>query len=152
MNFHGFYFITDSKPTKNGVVRDVEEAIRGGASIIQYREKEKDTGPMVEEAKKLKQVCQGKSTFLINGKTKDPGGINFAAPGDTITFFNPGGGGYGDPLERDPEIVRSDVVNGYVSFEMAREAYGVVIEPETGEVDCQATEKVRLQKHQESEG
>ena len=93
-----------------------------------------------------------KSTFLINGKPKDPGGINFAAPGDTITFFNPGGGGYGDPLERDPEIVRSDVVNGYVSFEMAREAYGVVIEPETGEVDCQATEKVRLQKHQESEG
>jgi N-methylhydantoinase B len=75
--------------------------------------------------------------------------MNFAVPGDVITFFNPGGGGYGDPLERDPVMVRSDVINGYVSYEKAREAYGVVIDPETGEVDAQATEKLRVVRQQE---
>jgi N-methylhydantoinase B len=72
-----------------------------------------------------------KSGFLINGEVKDPGGINFAYPGDTITFFNPGGGGYGDPRERDPELVRQDVLSGYVSPEKAKEYYGVVVDPET---------------------
>jgi N-methylhydantoinase B len=84
-------------------------------------------------------MAGSKSQFLINGKDKDPGGINFAYPGDAITFFNPGGGGYGDPRERDPELVRQDVLYGYVSPEKAKEAYGVVIDTETGKVDERAT-------------
>jgi len=84
-----------------------------------------------------------KSKFEINGVPKDPGGLNFANPGDTITFFNPGGGGYGNPLERDPEMVESDVINGYVSLEKAREDYGVVIDPQTLKVDIKATQKLR---------
>ena len=36
-----------------------------------------------------------------------------------------GGGGHGDPRERDPEAVREDVRDGYVSAEQAREVYGV---------------------------
>jgi N-methylhydantoinase B len=39
----------------------------------------------------------------------------------------PGGGGYGDPYDRDPSLVLRDVVDGYVSAEAAREAYGVAI-------------------------
>jgi N-methylhydantoinase B len=39
----------------------------------------------------------------------------------------PGGGGYGDPFERDPRAVLDDVLNGYVSLEAARREYGVVI-------------------------
>ena len=39
-----------------------------------------------------------------------------------------GGGGYGDPLERDPERVKEDVVDDYVSLERARKDYGVVLE------------------------
>jgi N-methylhydantoinase B len=54
-----------------------------------------------------------------------------------------GGGGYGDPLERDPEIVEKDVIEGYVSLERAREDYGVVINPKTMKVDRAATEKLR---------
>jgi N-methylhydantoinase B/oxoprolinase/acetone carboxylase alpha subunit len=85
-----------------------------------------------------------KSQFLINGTAKDPGGINHAYPGDVITFYNPGGGGYGDPRERDPELVRRDVMYGYVSPEKAKEAYGVVIDPETGMVnDCATAEQRR---------
>ena len=39
----------------------------------------------------------------------------------------PGGGGYGDPFERDPNAVLEDVLNGYVSIEAAAREYGVVI-------------------------
>ena len=38
-----------------------------------------------------------------------------------------GGGGWGDPREREPERVRDDVVRGYVSHEAAREDYGVAL-------------------------
>jgi len=65
-----------------------------------------------------------KSRFLINGVPQDPGGLSFANPGDIIIFSNPGGGGYGNPLERDPEMVEEDVINGYVSPESAKIDYG----------------------------
>ena len=58
----------------------------------------------------------------------------------------PGGGGYGNPLERDLEKVRQDVVEGYVSIRGAKEDYGVVISPETFEINREATEKLRKQK------
>jgi N-methylhydantoinase B len=56
-----------------------------------------------------------------------------------------GGGGWGDPLERDPEAVREDVLDEYVSPEGARRDYGVVIDTRTGEVDREATRKLRQQ-------
>jgi N-methylhydantoinase B len=54
-----------------------------------------------------------------------------------------GGGGYGDPLERDPERVLRDVINGIVSVEHAAERYGVVIDPDGPAVDAAATEQRR---------
>jgi N-methylhydantoinase B len=54
-----------------------------------------------------------------------------------------GGGGYGNPLERDVEKVRQDVINGYVSAASARQDYGVVIDPQSFEVDAIATQKIR---------
>jgi thiamine-phosphate pyrophosphorylase len=68
MNLKGFYFITDSALTKRDVIEDVKAAIRGGAKVVQYREKSKDTGPMAEEAKRLKEICKGKALFLINDR------------------------------------------------------------------------------------
>jgi N-methylhydantoinase B len=47
--------------------------------------------------------------------------------GERIILSLPGGGGYGNPLERDPELVRRDAEDGLVSVEHAREAYGVVL-------------------------
>lgn len=46
-------------------------------------------------------------------------------PGDRVTVLTAGGGGHGDPRQRDPESVRRDVAEGYVSAEAAREIYGV---------------------------
>ena len=54
-----------------------------------------------------------------------------------------GGGGRGDPFERDPARVRDDVVRDYVSLEAARDDYGVVLDPDSLEVDAQATAKLR---------
>jgi N-methylhydantoinase B len=50
------------------------------------------------------------------------------AAGDVFSRPTAGGGGYGDPLERDPALVREDVADGYVSIERAARDYGVVLE------------------------
>ena len=55
----------------------------------------------------------------------------------------PGGGGWGDPLERDPLAVLDDVRNGYVSAEAARHEYGVVVDCEAWCVDEEATTDLR---------
>jgi len=49
------------------------------------------------------------------------------ASGDMFSRPTAGGGGYGDPLERDPERVREDVADDYVSLARARKDYGVVL-------------------------
>ena len=54
-------------------------------------------------------------------------------PGDVVRLETPGGGGLGNPLERDPTMVRNDVRNGYVSKERAEELYSVVVEKTNGE-------------------
>ncbi|MCG6796508.1 hydantoinase B/oxoprolinase family protein [Geobacillus sp. YHL] len=64
-------------------------------------------------------------------------------PGDQILFVTAGSGGWGDPLERDPERVRLDVARGLVSLKKARKSYGVVIDPDTLEINEQATEFLR---------
>jgi N-methylhydantoinase B len=69
-------------------------------------------------------------------------------PGDTFTRPSAGGGGFGDPLDRDPEAVREDVVDGYVTLEGARKDYGVVVrevdaELSQYELDLEATTRER---------
>ncbi|MBI5485775.1 MAG: hypothetical protein HY905_00430, partial [Deltaproteobacteria bacterium] len=54
-----------------------------------------------------------------------------------------GGGGYGDPLSRDPESVAADVADGLVGLESARDDYAVVLDPVTLRVDLPATETLR---------
>jgi N-methylhydantoinase B len=67
------------------------------------------------------------------------------AYGDVISFQQPGAGGYGDPLDRDPARVLDDVLDDYVSVEAARERYGVVITGAASDlaVDGAATERLR---------
>ena len=64
-------------------------------------------------------------------------------PGTRITLRIAGGGGYGSPCLRDPERVRSDVVNGYISIERAKTEYGVSLDPATFEVNMKETEMLR---------
>jgi N-methylhydantoinase B len=60
-------------------------------------------------------------------------------PGSVLRIERSGGGGYGTPAERAPEAVLADVRNGYVSVEMARETYGVVIDAQALAIDRAAT-------------
>ncbi len=64
-------------------------------------------------------------------------------PGDLISHTQAGGGGWGNPFERDPATVQRDVLNDKVSIERAAELYGVIIDPVSLEVDEAATASKR---------
>jgi len=79
-------------------------------------------------------VCTSKD--LITGVPK--GTIYYQEAG--------GGGGYGDPYLRPAELVRKEVKNGIISVKKAKEEYGVVIDPETFEINWDETNKIRGNK------
>jgi N-methylhydantoinase B len=64
-------------------------------------------------------------------------------PGDRVYHKVHGSGGYGDPYERDPDLVLLDVTEGKVSLERARQVYGVVIDPQHLTVDREGTRALR---------
>ena len=68
---------------------------------------------------------------------------------DVLYMRMSSGGGYGDPLEREPERVLNDVEAGIVSREEAKEIYGVVIEGNDLVLDLAATDKLRASLRQE---
>ena len=63
--------------------------------------------------------------------------------GDVYHCIGMGGGGYGDPLSRDPERVLRDVINGLVTPRGAQDYYGVVIRPSPWRIDSEASQAQR---------
>jgi len=63
--------------------------------------------------------------------------------GDTFSSYPSGGGGWGEPSQRDPETVRMDVLNELVSPEVALSVYRVVLEGEDLKVNIEETNKIR---------
>jgi N-methylhydantoinase B len=61
--------------------------------------------------------------------------------GDMVRLKTGGGGGFGNPAEREPGVVTKDVLNGYISRDQARDVYGVVLAGSA--VDRDATAKLR---------
>ena len=86
---------------------------------------------------------------LRDGKVIEPSPVpgkvgGFALQkGDIVRIESSGGGGFGDPLKRDPERVRHDVFRAYISAERASQRYGVVLDAD-GAVDMAATEAKRI--------
>lgn len=72
--------------------------------------------------------------------------LQYLQPGDILISNSGGGGGVGDPLDREIEKVRLDVLNEYISIQSARDNYGVIIDPETFDVDSEATKALRAQR------
>jgi len=66
-----------------------------------------------------------------------------------IRLEGAGGGGYGNPLERIPELVLKDVIEGYVTAESALNEYGVVIESGGKSINYAATEAERKKRRAE---
>jgi N-methylhydantoinase B len=89
-------------------------------------------------------------TVDLFGKAKDLGGLVDGEPlaaGKVMRVVTTGGGGWGDPLERELELVELDVLQGKVSPEAARADYGVVLvrRGEEWEVDILATDALRAE-------
>jgi N-methylhydantoinase B len=72
-----------------------------------------------------------------NGRVQVP-------PGGVVRVETTGGGGWGDPLVRDPGRVLYDVENGYITKEAAQTDYGVVLTDSAQEIDLEATKALRL--------
>jgi N-methylhydantoinase B len=83
--------------------------------------------------------------FLSDGTHPHPKSQYRLFPDQKVVLRLPGGGGFFSPLERDPELVRQDVLNGYVSLQAARDEYGVILN-ESLEIDLQETERWRGEK------
>lgn len=63
-----FYLVTDSRLSKKGTLSNVREAVESGCRIVQYREKDKSTKEMVEEASEIKRICSDTAIFLVNDR------------------------------------------------------------------------------------
>lgn len=92
---------------------------------------------------------------LTSGDYEVVEGPYISAPlkdGDIFTHSYNGGGGYGDPLERDPASVLSDVENGYVTADAARRCFAVAIDKTAGnghwQLDPESTEQLRKARRQ----
>ena len=70
-----------------------------------------------------------------------------ALTGDRFICIGPAGGGYGNPLERSPQRVLDDTLDGIISIGSAMRDYGVAITAD-GEIDAHATEASRLARSQ----
>jgi len=73
----------------------------------------------------------------------DRAGHEIARDGEIIYFRAPGGGGYGNPLDRDLDYLQHDIDNEYVSIESAERDYGAVVDRTTRKIDLKATEVKR---------
>ena len=87
---------------------------------------------------------------LISGEYQKSDMKNISPPaellkhGDMIVYSNAGGGGgLGDPLDRDPESIAQDIENKLVTIGMAQKIYCVVLDPVTLEVDMEKTREKR---------
>jgi N-methylhydantoinase B len=73
-----------------------------------------------------------RAQFLVNDQPGNPYGLTRLKPGDVVTMDAAGGGGYGDPKERDMTLILRDVWDGKVTWEGALRDYGVEITDYTG--------------------
>jgi N-methylhydantoinase B len=115
----------------------------GAPSLLMLKEGTR-VAEMISENKSLDQLDEvGGSGRLLPYCEFDVG------KNDVLYMRMSSGGGYGDPLEREPERVLNDVEAGIVSREEAKEIYGVVIEGDDLVVDLAATDKLRASLRQE---
>jgi N-methylhydantoinase B len=91
----------------------------------------------------------GVSRFIVNPGTPDERVLpsmsdgTMLKAGDILRIETGGGGGWGDPFEREPERVREDVRGGIVSRHSAERDYGVILHGPDLEVDEAATARLR---------
>ena len=149
--------------TRYGFVPDTEGAgeYRGGLGIVrefQLLHEEATLQIRSDRGKFLPWGAQGGSPGSRNYNVLNPDTDNEVLPakflrtlvkGDVYRQVQSGAGGYGDPLERDPEAVVEDLVQEKVTLEHIGPAYGVVVDGDTMTVDVAATKQLRSRMREE---
>lgn len=110
----------------HGMEQPTSAGVSGGyaGGTAQYRLKRKTNAMELLGQGKLPQSLYEMEGQIepVPAKTR-----TYLGTGDVMQTIQPGGGGYGDPLDREPEMVASDVRNGLVSHRAAEQVYGVVM-------------------------
>ena len=146
--FERYEFVTDS----GGAGR-----FRGGLAIARDFRSDADEALLTVQCDRARFAPGGyfgglpgkAAEFALNAGTADEQTLHSKAtshplaPGDRFHWAAAGGAGFGDPLQRDPELVRRDVRDQKVSVDAARDCYGVVIDETSGKVDHAATTRLR---------
>lgn len=127
-----------------GSIREMQYLVEGGMSMEGDGHKYPPPGLFGGQDGKSARLefiagGEGEATNVISSKIS----WRLSGPGDIYRTISPGGGGYGNPLERDVQAVLDDVLDEIVSIESAREHYGVVIDSRKLVVDSAATAKLR---------
>ena len=65
----GYYFITDTRLSRAGNARDLEQALAAGVRVVQHRDKEASAAAMITEARILRHLCRG-ALFLVNDRVE----------------------------------------------------------------------------------
>ncbi len=87
---------------------------------------------------KIKDAATGRVKKVLPPKTGHP-----LLNGETLYCAVPGGGGYGNPKERDPQKVLLDYLDGFITLRETKEVFGVVINASKRQVDTSATKRLR---------
>jgi N-methylhydantoinase B len=133
---------------RGGLGAEIELEFQGAEGSLAFIAERGRFGPKGlagggEGARTVLEVLDGESRYVPEHLTKDAG-IPLR-PGTIFRQLTPGGGGYGDPLERDPAAVADDLRNEYVTPAQAHDDYGVVLREATGEPDLAATARRRAE-------
>lgn len=112
---------------------------------------------MLMQGTKVKQLIEGNQApteaASLSGQEKVLPYCNFELKESDVLYMRvASGGGYGDPLLRDPELVRQDVANSMVSPEAARQVYGVVLRERSFDLDPEATRRQRAEMRRQEIG
>jgi len=123
-----------------GTIREIE--VLSGEVTMTLREDRHRTQPWGLHGGRAAPKARAQIT-RAQGQSEDipSKGVFSLSAGDRVCCWASGGAGYGDPLERDPQAVKQDIVDGKISAAAAREAYGVLLAG--ADVDLAATQSRR---------
>ena len=118
---------------------NVKELIRKKAPLPHWEGQDPEN-PLLKQLVQAKEMKIGADALLFSSPF---------SPYDVFSHFYTGAGGYGDPLNRDPKLILKDLRDGHTTHRAAREAYGIVYDPEAMEIDEAQTRALRKQKRAE---